>query len=138
MGLDVVAVVGVVLGAAVGTEAVAELGQLGLERAQVAQSLVDLTEALLDHGGNVAARLLAAFAEGEDLLDFAKGEAEALGGLDEAQAVRVGLAVQAVAGAGASGLGNQPDALVVADGARVEFQPRCELTDRPRTVIGCR
>ncbi len=96
--MDVVAVRSVALDDTVVSvaHALAQVGELTLEGPQLAQALVDLAQSLVDQPGHVLAGSLVALSEGQRLLDLAEAEAEALGALDEADAVLVGGRVEPV------------------------------------------
>jgi GrpB-like predicted nucleotidyltransferase (UPF0157 family) len=94
------------------------LGQLP----QLAAELLELPDAHLQVGGVALEQLgdmraggLPVVAEGDDLADLAQGEADRLGGADEAEAPQRSLVVGAVAGGGAGRWGQDADLLVVAD-----------------------
>lgn len=87
------AVGGISLDDALAAHALAQVGELALEGPQLAQAVVDLPEALVDQARDVATGPLAALAKCQGLLDLAQVEAQALGALEEADAVLVGGAV---------------------------------------------
>lgn len=86
--------------------------QLVAERLHLGDAPLQVLRVLAQQPADVAAGCLALLLEREDLADVVERQAEALGGLDEAQPVGVG--VQAVAAGAALRLGQQPDVLVVA------------------------
>lgn len=79
-------------------------------------AIVQFSEVPLGDGQHVIARPLVAFAQRKDLADLVERELELLGSADERQPLDVGVVVRAVAPGGAGRLGQQPDALVVANG----------------------
>ena len=84
-----------------------EVPELVPQPAHLPDALVELSHLAVQEFSHVATRLFAPLPEGDDLGDLVQGEPEALGRLDEDQALDIGLLVVPVSRGCALGLGQK-------------------------------
>lgn len=119
--LDYAAVAGPTSGQAVGLSL--KRYQVGSQSHEFSQALVYVDHLAVQHRQHVGAWTLAARLERDDLAYLRQGQTEALGGLDERQALHIVLTVFAVSRGPARRLREQAHPLVEAHGPRIDPDP---------------